>query len=625
MKNLTIIFLLLSSLCYGQIQVLPTVTSSRQSGSGGGIVASDIDSVSVDGLYPASTKTPTIILSHTGQETAMSFKAWYQGSEVDATFSVTLTNIETSVDYGPYTGQNFSESLAEGAYHIKELTATNNNTKEINFIAAIWVDKPPFTEGEATITFDLAAIRNSTWTNPNPSLVTVTQGTNAVFDFNGADNSDIKIALKNNFTGNRTTWEALEASDWAHRARFQNVGGQVVFTSTGSANCMLFTEGNHYISIAGTGVDGVDYGIKFVGRTTAGTQSQLVYFIGNFIRGLELIALDFDGNRGQGATDGGPSLQWGTTTGSGEASSGCNWDNWDGDYFRVIGCRFNESHDEDIYAGHTSNAIDGSGFRPYGTGDVWVLSCTFNEAGRNHIQWSGTTSTLIANNYGNDSGLSGIDGQNQALSQNDGNRGDNFIIRNYFENFDMFLVITNGFEGNGNYYYIGNVGIQRTVLEGPAVNQIVFYNVENESPCHAVFANNTFKCPTVVIAPVCIQYDDVSAPYTNTDLTFGFYNNVISTGVANGATWDELRTVNTGSHDRTGWVVSNTFRLTAQQSQLKLNNIWRPHDTTAPLFNAGISLSGLGLPLDGDIDGQTFNVNGGYSEGAFGGEKLFTP
>lgn len=617
MKKILLIFLLFSFWANAQQQgVVGSISSGRQSGSASGITPSNIDSVSIEEILPVSTKTPTMVFGNTDEEFSVSGKAWYQGNEVDAVFSWSFKDVETASING-FTGQSISETLPEGTYHVS-LSAININTKTVNAIASLDIEKPAYLEGDADLVIDMTEVRNSTWSNPLGNL-SVTQGTNAVFDFQEVVRDDFKIALKNNFTGNRTTWTGLIASDEENEVRIQNVGGQVVFTSTGSANCMLFTDNNQYIQLDGRGVDGVDYGFKFVGRTTAGTQSQLVYFIGDFIRGIKLRALDFDGNRGQGATDGGPTLQWGTTTGTGDASAACNWDNWDGDYLKILGCRWVESWDEDIYDGHTSNAIDGSGFRPYSPGDLWVISCTFDEAGRNHIQFAGCTSSLIANNYGNDSGLEGLDGQNQAIGQNDGNRGNNYILRNYFENCDMFLGSTNGFEGTGNFYYVANVGIQRASVLSGSLNQFIFHNIEDEAACHSVFANNTFKCPSVAIAPVCIQYDDTDF----IDLTFGFYNNVISTGGTDQSFNEILRTVNTAGTDRAGWVVSNTWRRTAQESQLKLNNLWRPHDTSAPLFNVGISLSGLGLPLDGDIDGQTFNVNGGYTEGAFSGDKLF--
>jgi hypothetical protein len=599
---------------------LPTTNYAAQKTALSTITPSNIDSVSIEEILPVSTKSPTIVFSHNEKQTVLTAKAWYQGNEVDAAFSWTLTNITTLSEYGPYNGQTLSEFLSLGRYHV-EVTATNSTSWTVNAIAGIIVEKKPYTEGEADLVIDMTQVRNSTWSNPLGNL-TVTQGTNAVFDFQDVVRDDFKIALKNNFTGNATTWSGLMATDEAHAVRIQNVGGQVVFTSTGSGVMMKFNDHMQYVHVSGNGVEGTQYGIKFVGRTSSGTQSALFQGIGLFIRGLSFSAVDFDQNRGQGASDGGPCFQWNTNDTDDLSDATCNWDNWDGDYLRLIGCKWTESWDENIYGGHTSNAVDGSGFRPYSIGDLWVLSCTFDGAGYNHIQFTGTTSALIANNYGNNSGLQGTNGQNQAISQNDGNRGNSYILRNYFENCDMFLVITNGYQGTGNHYYVGNVAIQRASVLSGSLNQFVFYNIENEASCHVVFANNTFKCPDVVIAPVCIQHDD-GADFS--DPTFGFYNNVISTGGTNQTTFPELRRVGNPGAGTGGYNISNTWERTADEADLKLNNLWRPHDITAPLFNAGISLSGLSLPLDGDIDGQTLNVNGGYSEGAFSGGKLFEP
>ncbi len=88
---------------------------------------SNIDSVSIEEILPVSTKTPTMVFGNTDADITLTGKAWYHGSQVDATFGWTLTNIETASEQD-FSGSIITETLSEGTYHV-EVTATNTNAK----------------------------------------------------------------------------------------------------------------------------------------------------------------------------------------------------------------------------------------------------------------------------------------------------------------------------------------------------------------------------------------------------------------------------------------------------------------------------------------------------------------
>jgi hypothetical protein len=605
-----------------QIQVLPSVTNTQKQ-----TLFQSIDSVSVPEMQPASTKDPFLYVGRTNEPVVLHATSFSSGSErsYGVVYSWTVTDSEDgSIDATPLGDEIDLSTLPEGWYDITVNAVGLNAIKPRNYIRGLRIEPPKFIEGDANLVIDLAQVQAGTYSIPGGLSITYDGGTNASFDFQEVVRPGFKIALKNNFVGVNIDWIGLIGTE-ASPVRIQNVGGQVTLTETSTQQLLLFGERCQYVTIDGKGTSD-RYGIKLNGRSTAGDQSQLMYFIGSYIKGIRIFNVHFDQTRGVN-TLGGACLQFAGTNADASVSADCNGTIGDPGYFTPayfdgFNLKIENARDEGIYLGHFEDAAITGIYRAYSVGDIFIGYNSVINTGRDFIQFTSTTGAIVICNYGRNNALEANSSHNSAISFNDGNRGIAYVARNYFEDVEMFSSLQNGFTGNGNYHFYANYCRQRsTVTTNP--NQFFFINYEDQIACHVEIFNNTFICADVNNNPFGVQFD---APSTFPDATLKIAYNAISTGGSNDSPYDEIRDVGTLPSDRSGWTISNTFRRTASESQLILTQTYRPGTSGSPVFNAGASLASFNLYGGNyDIDGYSNNVNLGYTAGCFSGHKLFLP
>lgn len=584
----------------------------------GGVAPALIDQIEIEGIESPVNGTPKRIFGREGEDVSLSASAYLAGVSVPAGVAFTwyISDSATGDAVDVVTGVETSVSLDPGKYDIR-LEASGLNTFNKNVRRAILVHDPSFEEVDADLTIDIAQVQNSTWSNPLGNL-TYDGGTNATFDFQDVVRAGFKVGIKNNFSGTTIEIVGLRGT-YEAPVKLQNVGGQCVLNSTGSGVLFHFTDGCQYIDIDGRGTDD-EYGFKFNGRTTAGTQSQLMYFEGEEIVGIRMWGIDFDHKRGMGATDGGACCQFACTS-----SATWNYSNSYG-YIEQYGCRFLNCHDEGSYDGNFEDAVQPSGFRPCKTGNVLFFCNIIDTCGRDGLQISLSESLEAHDLYINNCGLEGNSSHNSIISFNDGNQN-SFLYRIVGSNAATFTSAQNGQTGTGDYHFY-DFRFKQGTFTGSTPAQAMFLNVETQS-CNYMVYNFSMECPDVTTAAACIQYDN---PGSAVSLDFTFAGGMISTGAAAGVTWDELRTVGTGSTDRTGWLVDNPWRLTANESQLLIDmTTLRPDDQACLCFGEGFDWDvrfGSGVVKGGqnDLEGYSLTVDTGSDElsaGCFSGFELW--
>jgi hypothetical protein len=602
-------------------------------GVGSGYVGSPtyIDSVAITEIQNAVTKAPTTAITRTDESITLHGEAYLAGVSVSTIVAYSWSVVETYTGVEVATGSSKNitlSSMSLGDYSIR-LTATSSGTVKALFVNGLVVKRPSFTEGEADLVIDLTQLRAGTWTNPLGNLDD-TQGVNSILEFNDVVRAGFKIGLKGDFVAGRSiTWRGLKGTE-ASPVQIQNVDSDPVQISSNFDGVLWYwQDGNQYFSVDGIESSG-EKGIQLIGRTSSGTQSQLMYFIGDSIKGIEVSGVLFNQNRGNGASDGGAAFQFSTVHdgGGNNATEFCNGTigddgYWTAEYFRSYNNTFKRCWDECQYIGYFSDSNGTNGYRPYRTGFVQVFRNSMDTTGRDFIQYSSSDSSLVVENYGIHNALEASSSHTSAVSFNDGNRGDNFVAFNYFEEIEMFTSAQNGFTGDGNYYFYSNFAKQRSTAL-ITLNQFLFLKIEANIACHYTVTNNTFICPDVVVAPVCLQHD-LGGTYF--DANFKYAYNVMSTSGTDQSPYAELRRIGTPSSSA-GWLVDNIWRRTADESELLLDAGYRPASTSSPAFGGGGDVSSFGylFPNIG-VEGDTLLVNRGgsgtdFTAGAFSGFQL---
>lgn len=583
----------------------------------GGVIPALIDQIEIAGVESPINGTPKRIFGRSDEAVALSATAYLAGVSVPVGVAFTwyISDSSTGSAVDVLTGVDTSVTLDPGKYDIR-LEASGLNTFNKRIRRAILIHDPNYDEVDADLTIDLAQVQNSTWSNPLANL-TYDGGTNATFDFQDVVRAGFKIAIKNNFTGVTIEITGLRGTE-ASPVKIQNVGAQVVLNSTANGVLFHFTDGCQYIDIDGKGTDD-EYGFKFNGRSTSGEQSQLMYFEGEEIVGIRIWGVDFDQTRGA-FTAGGACLQF-------ASASSATWNYADSyEYIEVYGCRFRNTRDEGTYIGNFEDAVQPSGFRPCRTGNVLYFCNIIDTCGRDGFQISLSQSLEAHALSINNCGLEGNSDHNSIISFNDGNQT-SFIYDIVGSNSATFTSAQNGQTGTGDYYFYSFRFLQGS-FTGSTPPQAMFLNVETQS-CNYLVFNFSMDCPNVTTAAACIQYDN---PGSAVSLDFTFAGGIISTGVADGVTWDELRTVSTGSTDRTGWLVDNQWRLTADESQLLVDmSTMRPSAQGSLCFGGGFDWNarfGSDVVKGGqnDVEGYSLTVDTGsdqLSAGCFSGFQLW--
>lgn len=584
----------------------------------GGISPALIDQIEINGIESPINGTPKRIFGRSDEDVELAASAYLAGVSVPVGVAFTwyISDSATGDAVDVLTGVETAVTLDPGKYDIL-LEGTGVNTFNKRIRRALLIHDPSFLEVDADLVIDLAQVQSNTWSNPLANL-TYVGGTNSLFDFQDVVRAGFKIAIKNSFTGFEVEFNGLRGTE-EQPVKIQNVGGQVTLTSTSTGVMFHFTAGCQYIDIDGRGTED-EYGFKFNGRTSAGIQSQLMYFDGASIVGIRMWGIDFDQKRGSGATDGGACCQFTCT-----ATASWNYAN-SYEYIEQYGCRFRNCWGEGDYVGFFEDAVQPSGFRPCKTGHVLFFCNIIDTCERDGYQQSLSESLEAHTLYINNCGLEGSSSHNSIISFNDGNQ-DSFLYEIVGSNAPTFTSAQNGQTGIGNYHFYNFRFLQGT-FTGSTPTQAMFFNVETNS-CNFFVYNFSLDCPDVSIAAACVQYDN---PSTAVSLGFTFAAGMISTETADGVTWDELRTVNTGSTDRTGWLVDNQWELTANEADLMLDMAtMRPDAQGSPCFGGGFDWEtrfGAGVVKGGyyDMDGYSLTVDTGsdqLSAGCFSGFELW--
>lgn len=583
----------------------------------GTAVQSLLDSVEIDGIASPSSGAPAGIVARVDVGIHLNANAIYQGDPVAEgvayTWYISDSSTGDAVDVLMGQTPTFTPSYV-GKFDVT-IEVSSLNSFDRQFRRGIVSDEQVTAEEDLDLLIDLAQVQNDTWSNPLANL-TYDGGTNANFDFQDVVRAGMVIGLKNNFTGVNFEIIGLRGTEEAP-VRIQNMDGQVTFNQTSNGVMFQMSDGCQFVTIDGKCTDD-EYGFKFNGRTTAGTQSQLLYMTGAFIKGIRIFGCDFDQKRGLGPTDGGACVQY-----AGAATAACNYDNFTPAYMERFFNRYQNCMDEGDYENHFDDSIQPSGYRYNKTGDVLFFRNFVYNCGRDGFQITLSTSLEAHDNWIDTVGLEANASHNSIISFNPGNQN-SFIYRNAGQNSATFTSAQNGETGAGEYHFYSNRYIQGT-FPGSTPNQGMFLNVEDIS-CNFHVYNMTMKCPDVVIAPVCIQYDN---PSTAVSLDFTFAGNAISSGGTNQSFNNFLRTVNTATTDRTGWLADNVAERTADEADLKLDlTTWRPNDATSPIFGGGFDWDarfGAGFVKGGqrDMDGYSLTVNAQLSAGTFSGFELY--
>jgi hypothetical protein len=624
-----IFFLLLSLLSTVGFSQIPGIVSSGN--NRGSSPFQLIDSVSVQGMRSASTRDPECIIARTDETVELTADVFYNGVESDALATYTWS-VEDAADLSiDFTGSGKTvdvSALVLGRYNVTVTATSLNGLPPREYLLGLFIEPPIFSEGEADLVIDLAQLQTSTWSNPLGNLDASDQGTNSALDFGDVSRPGFRIGIKNNFTGVNIDWIGLVGTE-ANPVRIQNVGGVVTNLENGTGVLWQFGTGSNGVTIDGYGL-GTKDGIKFMGKTTSGDQSQLIYFIGNYIKNIKILGVYFDQTRDvYGFSAGGASVQFTgieSAAAGGTVNASCNGNVGDPGYFTpgyfwIVNCTFLNARDEPIYLGHFDDTALTGIYRPYRVGYILVVYNYFEHCGRDFGQNTATTGGIVACNYGTTSGLEDDPSQNTSWAYNDGNTGTFYLCKNFFEEVDMLTSIQNGFTGSGTLYVYSNKVIQRsTGLTNP--NQFIFYNIEDQLAMNAFFFNNTLIAPDVNNNPWADQHD---APTSFPDLTLQIKGNVTSSGGSDDSPYPFVRDIGLPSApNRAAWVISNTQVRTASQATLKLNGFYMPNDVTSPALASGFDLSSFNLPGgNNDIDGYSNFVNGAFSAGCFSGHKLF--
>lgn len=594
------------------------------------ITSAYIDNIDIEEIQSADTGDPTMVIGRVDESINLNAVASLGGVElpsgVDYTWEIYNSNTLALVD--TLTGKSPTFTIGTAGEYDIVLTADSLNILDRHFRRGIVIRPARFTEGTADVVIDLNQLRLGTWTNPLSDMDD-TQGSSSVLDFNDVSRPDLKIAMKGTFSGTSLTIQGLRGTS-GHPVIIQNVGGPANFISVGSAVIFFFTTGCQYIDIDGSGTSD-RWGFTLTGRTTAGSQSQLLYFRGNFIRGLRVIACDFDQKRNQGASDGGTCVGWNTCDNDDLSGPDCNGNFgdpgfWDGDYVEIFGCRIRNAWDEGFYIGHFNDSNDASGFRPYRTGNMKIYRCSVNFCGRDPYQISNSNSMELHDNYGADNARESSSSHNSAISFNDGHRGNAYVYRNYFEEVDIFCSLQNGFVGDGNYKFYSNFCAQRnpTRTNPP---QTMFNHIEANIACHIEVIYNTFICPDVNSNFVAMQMD---SPSTFFDGNFKYHSNVMQGSGADDSPYPELRDIGIPSAgNRAGWVVDNVYRRTGSEAELLLDADYKPASASSPVYGAGVDPTSLALAGGNrDFYGYPMLIDRGglgtdYTAGCFSGVNLY--
>ncbi len=515
---------------------------------------------------------------------------------------------------------NFTIST-NGRYDVELNVTRGSNSINRYHPRYVTVRPAPFTEGQADVVLDLDAIEAGTFSNPLGDATIAGNGTtNFAYDFNDVTRAGLKIYVKGSFNG-RINIIGLRGT-LASPVRFQcATSGQTTFTATNTSQpyCLQFTTGNQYVEIDGSASTTHQYGFKMYGYIATATSGQMLFFSGSAQKGFEIHGVELDGRRGQGsATGGGAAIQFQPPTPTVSQHAG----NYSQEYIRIYNNYIHDNFGEAIYIGYFTDALQ-AGYRPDRMGDVYVYRNLIERTNRDGIQVGSSDYCEIFQNIIRDVGEEANSSHNSAISWNGGNL-DSFIYQNYAENCDTFTSAQNDDTGTGDYYFYSNFAKQRSSPLSGSMNQFLFLNVEGAT-CDFHIFNNTFICPAVVVAPVCIQHDNVG---TYESLNFTFAGNVISTGGTNQSTWLELRRISTPSNT-SNWYISNTFRRTASESELLINLTNGTLTSEAsPAFSAGFDwagrFSGVTFPggLNRDRIGYTNYVNSAYTAGMDGGRLI---
>lgn len=520
-----------------------------------------------------------------------------------------------------------SFNLATLGFYDYQVSVAKTNTLDRYYPRLVKVRTATFAEGAADVVLDLTAIGAGTFSNPLGDASIAGNGTtNFAYDFADVSRPGLKIYVTGTYSG-RINIIGLRGT-LASPVRIQGPTiGQAVINATNAAQpyALQFTTGNQYIEIDGNSSSDQTYGIKLNGYKASATSGQILFFSGSAQKGFSIHGVEFDGRKNDGdnaATGGGAAVQFQPPT----PVIGQHAGNWSQEYIHFYNNYVHDNWGEGIYVGYFSNALQ-TGYRPDRMGDVYIFDNTFADCHRDGIQVASSNYAEIFRNniyrVGQEANASHISG----ISWNDGNL-DAFIYQNYAEDCDMFLSGQSGSDATltGEYYIFSNYAKQRDPILAGSGNQFLYLAVDDAVVNYHV-VNNTFVCTDVVEAPVTMQHNNVGVA-DSPDFTFAY--NVILTSGNDQAIYPELRRVNTPA-DITNWLITNTWRRVANESELGLDASYNIDDITSPAFAAGATWAtrfpAVTFPsaLNRDRLGYSTYVNLGYTAGADSGHDLFIP
>ena len=284
---------------------------------------------------------------------------------------------------------------------------------------------------------------------------------------------------------------------------------------------------------------------------------------------------------------------------------------------------------EGYYVNFNNALIQQNGFRPSRSKWVYIFDCIINSSKRDGIQLASTDYAEVHNNIVYHTGMGDFDGHENAVSWNDGNRN-GIVSRNIFIGHKDFIVAETN--QGGDCLFSANVMDIDNGVGGAANSTYFFEAVEVGAPADVndYWVNNTVigNLNGTGILFFTMQY---SGGTSSKSLLHTVANNVIFKRNANETNYNEMATVSIPPGDRTNWLVSNELFLTSQTATPKFvdyaNKNYDITDATSPLFNSGVDLtSRLAQWPDWaklDINGYSYNVNSGYTSGAYSGYRAF--
>lgn len=299
-----------------------------------------------------------------------------------------------------------------GFYKLKFTGRTATDQVVRTWERAFWMELPKFTEAEADVVVDLAS--------------------NYYQNFAGADNSGLKIYVKNTGAGAGYFDVTGLKGTSSNYVRVQKAIGNTTIVQNGQSGVAhpFFLEGeNEYIRFDGFNDDGTN-GWTVNGYSTGVSQPMA---INDVFRGIHIMGIDVTHNNSIDAAS------WSFIPTTSASYNATNWVCADMVLYR---CSSTDAGEEGVYMGYNSDATIG-GYRPPKFRNAVIARNTIVDSGRDGIQPGGAVNLQVHDNVIDGAGKQNDASHESGISSNSGNYG--IYFGNKIRNVKMFFNIQSGY------------------------------------------------------------------------------------------------------------------------------------------------------------------------------------